>query len=340
MQEADAERRIQILRGLPAVDAPRRSRSPAPASNEGSRERDGHDNGGRRDRKRRRIAGEDDTERDIRFALEDSATASSRQKLSLKPSRATDVPLTDRNGHINLFPTPPSRRQVSKNPEAEAEAARKKREFEDQYTMRFSNAGGFKNAIGAKPWYHSMSADADHGEKEAEGTEPVSKDVWGNEDPRRKERERARLAADDPLAIIQKGVSGLREIERERKKWKAEKERETQELLREEKKNKKKRKPRREKRRTNYDDDDDDLENFSLEHPHAADTRTSTHESSHQHNHHDHRHHRHRQHRDNHHHERDHHHHHHHAATPTDADEPNRRRNRSKSRQAPLSGTS
>ncbi len=335
MQEADAERRIQILRGLPVADAPRRSRSPAPIPNERSREQDSHDHGGRRDRKRRRIAGEDDTERDIRFALEDCATASSRQKLSLKPSREADVPLTDRKGHINLFPTPPSRRQDAKNPEAEAEAARKKREFEDQYTMRFSNAGGFKNAIGAKPWYHSMGANADHGERGAEGAEPVSKDVWGNEDPRRKERERARLAADDPLAIIQKGVSGLREVERERKKWKAEKEREMQELLREEKNNKKKRKPRRESRRTRYvDDDDDELENFSLERPDTAVPRSSTHDSSHHHNHHDHhdhRHRRHRHHRDNHHHERDHHHHH---TTPTDAD---RRGNRSKSRQAPRS---
>lgn len=275
MQEADAERRIQILRGLPVVDAPQRS--PPPAPKEG---KDIRDDGARRDKKRRRIAGEDDTERDIRFALEDSTTASSRQEMSLKPSKGTEVSLTDKNGHINLFPTQPSKRHKSKNVEAEADATRKKREFEDQYTMRFSNAAGFKTAIGEKPWYQSMEGPrADQEANEAGGTtEPISKDVWGNEDPRRKEREKARLAADDPLAMIQKGVLGLREVERERKKWKAEKERETRDLIREEK-----RRSRIGKRRHADDDDNDDLENFSLEPPASSGRRkpssSSTHES-------------------------------------------------------------
>lgn len=299
MQEADAERRIQILRGLPVVDAP--PRSPSPARKERSREKqDSNDNGARRDKKRRRIAGEDDTERDIRLALEDSAAAPGRQEMSLKPFKGADVSLTDRNGHINLFPTQGSRRHAPKNAEAEADATRKKRELEDQYTMRFSNAAGFKNAIGEKPWYHSMDTPADHGENEAGGAGPVPKNVWGNEDPRRKERERARLAADDPLAMIQKGVSGLREVERERKKWKAEHERETRDLLREER-----RRSRKRRSHHHHITDDDNLENFSLEAPPATtEPRSSTHES-----------HRHRPHR-HHHHERDHHRHRTHTNDP------------------------
>lgn len=318
MQEADAERRIQILRGLPVVDAP--PRSPPPAQKERVRDKqDSHDHGAKRDKKRRRIAGEDDTERDIRLALEDSAAASGRQEMSLKPFKGADVSLTDSNGHINLFPTQGSRRHASKNAEAEADAARKKREFEDQYTMRFSNAAGFKNAIGEKPWYHSMDTLADQGENEAGGAEPVSKDVWGNEDPRRKEREKARLAADDPLAMMQKGVSGLREVERERRKWKAEKEQETQALLREEKRRSRKRKSHHHHHTSADDDDVDDLETFSLETPAMTESRSSSHISRH---HRTHRHLRHEQERDQHHH-----HHHHHSIK-----DPNRHRDRSHSR--------
>lgn len=311
MQEADAERRIQILRGVPIVDAP--PRSPPPTRKERSREKqDSHDHAARRDKKRRRIAGEDDTERDIRLALEDSAAASGRQNLSLKPFKGADVSLTDSNGHINLFPTQGSRRHASKNAEAEAEATRKKREFEDQYTMRFSNAAGFKSAIGDKPWYHSMDTPADQKDNDAGGAEPISKDVWGNEDPRRREREKARLAADDPLAIIQKGVSGLREVERERKKWKAEKEQETRALLREEKQRIRKRRSRH-----HHTDDDDDLETFNLQAPPAMTEprRSTTHES---HRHRSHRHHR---------HERDQHHRHH---IPTN--DPSRHRDHNYSR--------
>ena len=316
MQEADAERRIQILRGLPVVDAP--PRSPSPARKERSRGKQDHrDDGARRDKKRRRIAGEDDTERDIRLALEDRAAVPGRQERSLKPFKGADVSLTDSNGNINLFPTQGSRHHASKNAEAEADATRKKREFEDQYTMRFSNAAGFKNAIGETPWYHSMGTAADQGENDAGGSEPVSKDVWGNEDPRRKEREKARLAADDPLAVIQKGVSGLREVERERKKSKAEKEHETRELIREERRRSQKR--RSHHRHVTDGDVEDDLETFTLEAPAMIEPRGSTHESRH------HRPHRHR------HHERDKHRHHRHHDQNNPQD-PSQHRSRSPSK--------
>lgn len=334
MQEADAERRIQILRGIPVVDAP--PRSPSPARKERSRDKqESHDDGARRERKRRRIAGEDDTERDIRLALEDRAAMPSRQEMSLKPSKGADVSLTDRNGHINLFPPQGSRRHASKNAEAEADATRKKREFEDQYTMRFSNAAGFKNAVGEKPWYHSMGTAADQrgeNENEANGSaEPVSKDVWGNEDPRRKEREKARLAADDPLAVIQKGVSGLREVERERKKWKAEKEQETRELIREEKRRSRKRRSHHHHHHntTNDGDDDDDLENFNLEVPAITEARSSTTHKSSPHTryrHHRHQHHEHDKHR------RHHHRHHHHHPRNSSEDPSNQHRDQSSSR--------
>ncbi|MCJ1284603.1 hypothetical protein MMC26_003937 [Xylographa opegraphella] len=216
MQEVDAERRIQVLRGLqlvPLASAPERTQTHIERT-----ERTGVSG---RDRKRRRIDGENDTERDIRYAKENQSLASSDESRHLERYKPSDAPLTDRAGHINLFPAEGSRRGGPKNPEAEAEAAAKKKEYEDQYTMRFSNAAGFKQAIGAKPWYHSGL----EAEKE-EGVESVGKDVWGNEDPRRKERQKMRIVADDPLAAIQKGVKELRQVERQKRVWIEEQKRE------------------------------------------------------------------------------------------------------------------
>ena len=216
MQEVDSERRMQILRGLPV-----RTRPPSVDGQIGQEREGGHD-GVKRERKRRRIAGEDDTERDIRLAQE-VATGKDQVAQTVRPS--SDAPLTDRKGNINLFPEEgTSRRGAPKNAEAEAEAAKKKKEFEDQYTMRFSNAAGFKQAVGQKPWYQSSDHGAENGEV------AVTKDVWGNEDPRRKEREKTRLDAEDPLAAMQKGVEELREVKKERKRWKEEREREMREI--------------------------------------------------------------------------------------------------------------
>ena len=244
MQEADAERRIQILRGLKA--------EPPPAPVEGRAEagRDGIGAPGR-ERKRRRIAGEDDTDRDIRFAQENNALVPAKAEMQLKSKKSSDAPITDTNEHINLFPAEDSRRHAPKNAEVEAEKAKKQKEDGDQYTMRFSNAAGFKQAIGQKPWYQTIGADEN---KDGE-PQNVSKDVWGNEDPRRKARETMRIAADDPLAAIQRGVAGVREVERERQKWKQEKDREIREIEEAE---------RRRRKRRKRSSKDDNLESFSL----------------------------------------------------------------------------
>lgn len=219
MQEVDSERRIRILRGLQVTTPP-----PSNDGQTGQGLEDGH-GGIPRERKRRRIAGEDDTERDIRLAQEHSVAVPGKHAVAQTVQLSSDAPLTDRKGNINLFPEEgTSRRHAPKNVEAEAEAAKKKKEFEDQYTMRFSNAAGFKQAVGQKPWYHSID-DAENGEK------AVTKDVWGNEDPRRMEREKTRLDANDPLAAMQKGVEELREVKKERKRWKEERGRETREII-------------------------------------------------------------------------------------------------------------
>ncbi|MCJ1294533.1 hypothetical protein MMC34_006091 [Xylographa carneopallida] len=216
MQEVDAERRIQVLRGLeplPIASATDQTRT------ETERAKRTRVPGG--DRKRRRIDGENDTERDIRHAQETQSRAVTHESRHIKRYKPSDAPLTDRAGHINLFPAKGPRRGGPKNPEAEAEAAAKKKEYEDQYTMRFSNAAGFKQAIGAKPWYHSGLEAGKEEEPDA-----VGKDVWGNEDPRRNERQKMRIVADDPLAAIQKGVKDLRQVERQKRAWLEEQKRE------------------------------------------------------------------------------------------------------------------
>ncbi|KAJ5158503.1 uncharacterized protein N7500_008154 [Penicillium coprophilum] len=226
MQEADAERRIKILRGeRPPTPPPAPSLSSEPGAR--SDRKSDRDAGGFR--KRRRIAGEDDTDRDIRYAREDAAQAVSKREELIIASRKADTaqaPILDKAGHINLFPAASAKTQ--KNPEAEAEAARRKRSYEDQHTMRFSNAAGFKETIGQKPWYSSAEKNAT-----APGSMP-EKDVWGNEDPRRKERTQARMSADDPLAAIKRGVRQLKTTEQERKRWNDEKRREIEALKAEE----------------------------------------------------------------------------------------------------------
>lgn len=220
MQEVDSERRIRMLRGLQVTTPPPSSEGQTGQGREG-----GHD-GNRRERKRRRIADEDDTQRDIRLAQEHSVVALGKHEITQTVRPRSDAPLTDRKGNINLFPEEgSSRRRAPKNDEAEAEAAKKKKEFEDQYTMRFSNAAGFKQAVGQKPWYHYINESAENGET------AVTKDVWGNEDPRRKERKKSRLDAEDPLAVMQKGVEELREVKKERKRWKDERGREMREII-------------------------------------------------------------------------------------------------------------
>ncbi|KAI9842424.1 MAG: hypothetical protein M1837_007169 [Sclerophora amabilis] len=272
MQEVDAERRIQILRGI-------HTETPPPAATlEDSKEQE--EGSGKRAyapserpaKKRRKLAGEDDTDRDIRLAKQhpQSALVQAEETAvakSVNKSKATiNAPITDQKGHINLFPMDErgsSGSRVAKNPEAEAEATKKKREFEDQYTMRFSNAAGFKQKLD-KPWYSSLnkSNPSANGPKDDGEGEAVGKDVWGNENRGRRQREKARMESGDPLASMKSGIKRLKDVEKQKKTWADEREREIEELRQMEK--------RRRARRLR--DDVDVLEDFSLDGGVALDT--------------------------------------------------------------------
>jgi hypothetical protein len=275
MQEQDAVHRIAILRGEvpPPIAAP----SPPPEGSGGARRpRDGSDG---RDRKRRRLRGEDDTDMDMRIAREDAAAgAAVREKLSHseRNKQDGDVSVTDHAGHIQLFAAPNERALLvnSRNAEAEAEKAKKAREIEDQYTMRFSNAAGFKQSASSAPWYISSS-------KQGPETQAPSKDVWGNEDLNRRDREQTRLTSNDPMASMRKAQAQLRQAETDKEKWKVQKERELRELDRAEKEERRRRRERRHRRgHRERSRSVGSLEGFSLEDTTRDDIRKQAERSS------------------------------------------------------------
>lgn len=248
-QIIDSERRLQLLRGNQTDNLPAHDESPVARSRTGDH---GHN------RKRRRLAGEDDTDRDLRLARENAAPQPKRSD-SLQ---ATSAPLTDSQGHIDLFPS--RLRNQEKNIEAEAESAKKKQEYEDQFTMRFSNAAGFKQGLNA-PWYVSGCKH----EAELPG-----KDVRGNDDINKREREKIRADSNDPLAVIKQGVRQLRDVEKSRKNWMAEREEEMRELETWEHASRSKKTHRKRCRERN---DSDTLENFSLDNSREHDKKEKRH---------------------------------------------------------------
>lgn len=262
MQQEDASHRIAILRG--EAPPPLSSASPPP---EPCRRRD-DDHG--RDRKRRRLRGEDDTDRDMRVAREDAAAGEAlRETLGRHANNRNDgqVSITDHAGHIQLFAAPNEKALLatSRNAEAEAEKAKKAREYEDQFTMRFSNAAGFKVSMSSAPWYASSS-------KSEVNLQQPSKDVWGNEDPRRKSREQMRTSSNDPMVFMQKAQTQLKQAETDKERWQAQKDKELRELERAEKEERRRRRVYRHRRdRRERSRSVDSLEDFALDPPGGRD---------------------------------------------------------------------
>ncbi|KAK8227561.1 hypothetical protein HDK90DRAFT_505076 [Phyllosticta capitalensis] len=276
LDELDAQRRIAILRG-------EKPPSPPPESSEKNEsKRSSHDARGMV--KRRKLHGEDDTDRDIRVAAEVAKKGQDVQEQLVRFSANTqdDAPLTDHAGNINLFPIDQrAMRKAEKNAEREAEEAKKKKEFEDQYTMRFSNAAG-RNVAG-QPWYtdSSKKQEPEQGE-DLELAEAAGKDVWGREDPMRKQREKSRMTTNDPLAFMNKAQTQLKKAERDRKSWAAEREREmaAMKAAEEDERRRRKRRHSHKERHRREDADVDELEGFSLDAPVAPTSSQSPHQES------------------------------------------------------------
>ena len=297
MQEQDAERRMALLRGEkpPAVVVA----SPAVTTDES---RDEHTRGPRqsegRERKRRRLKGEDDTEREMRYAREDAEAAAGscaresfkQQQQQVKPSNGAardDAPLQDRRGHIQLVAAPEERRGRGSEPSHEDKTAqREKRDAEQQQQqgMRFGDAAGYRKGMD-KPWYTASTSnktrdrhDGGHHKSttsELALAEMQGKDVWGNEDPRRVERERQRVTSSDPFAMMQQAQKQLKRSESDREQWKAERDREMLQLRRDEdRKRRHERKHDARRGRRWEEQGDDGLEGFSLDEPAARESRS------------------------------------------------------------------
>jgi hypothetical protein len=218
MQEVDAARRLAILRGEeppPLGDDETLETKQLEADDAASRAIAGA-SGGRRKRKR---IGEDDTDFEMRLANERNETRYNELDQTKKPT--SSAPITDHRGHIDLFGDERARAHAEKNDEAEREKKKKNQDLEDQYTMRFSNAAGKDGT--ENPWYSQQEL----------SHKAPSKDVWGNDDPARKERDAQRTVSNDPLAMMKTGASKVRELKAERKKAQAEQHEELRKLRRE-----------------------------------------------------------------------------------------------------------
>lgn len=193
MQALDAEHRMQILRGeIIASAAPSHRSSDTKECNSDKYERKD------RVKKIRKRAGENDTDFEMRVARqkgEEAAAAKSRLVLhDLNfPERSTDAG------------------KRMKNSEAESEAAKIKKDYEDQYTMRFSNAAGLNQNPGQLPWYLKPTVEV------GSETDRVAKEFESNKNQRRQEREHKRIMNNDPLALMKSGARKVREVEKKKR---------------------------------------------------------------------------------------------------------------------------
>ncbi|KAF2495549.1 hypothetical protein BU16DRAFT_582194 [Lophium mytilinum] len=239
MQEADAERRIAILRGVtppPLLPVPADSLETGHKRARSDRAEGKDKDGSGHDKKRRRIRGEDDTDRDIRLAQATTAPRSENDDglgaKGWKPKVAADAPLVDHQGHISLFPVDEKAemqklRKGERNDKAERDKKKKEKDQEQQNGMPLG--GGGTGAPG-KPWYSAAKVSNDGAQGDDMLINMPTKDMWGKEDPRRQEREKKRLVASDPFAVMQKAQSQLKQAERDRRAWAAKREQEIMEL--------------------------------------------------------------------------------------------------------------
>lgn len=276
MQDADAARRLAILRGEtpPPLPEPEQPADPSDKRH-ARRDRDGPSGAGVRKRKR---AGEDDTDFEMRVARERAeegarvagelaeAEGSKRQK--------QDVSIVDSRGHIDLIGPPPEDagaggdRDVTRGESVRGRDATRTRGTVEKYERNDRNG-----SFAGKQWYeearrrqpivkdcHSTACEAgaattaERPEIEREVSRKAMRDAeklleapttsaFGQPDPKRKDREAARLDANDPLAAMRSGAKQVREVTRERRREAEDRLRELEQLRKEER-----RRERREKR--------------------------------------------------------------------------------------------
>ncbi|KAF2722289.1 hypothetical protein K431DRAFT_319713 [Polychaeton citri CBS 116435] len=228
MQQEDAARRMAILRGerqlSPDVPLAKPLTDAEQAALELSRTSDKDSlSHGHRERKRKRFRGEDDTDRDIRYARQDAEASARRAEIVDQPrlsGKPSDAPVEDERGHIQLFSEPTARKAKAGKPDRQAPTLGGGQKPNGRTDP--SVVSDFQSAR-KKPWYASQSATS---------IAPTvsEKDVWGNDDPRRKEREQNRIVSSDPFAVMQRAQTQLKASERDREAWQKARQRELEDL--------------------------------------------------------------------------------------------------------------
>lgn len=256
LREYDSLRQLAHLRGEAPPTPPRilstdeieqRVRDEA----KGERQADAEGRGAMK--KKRKLKGEDETDMELRLAKEAAeeryGESEKQERGSRDKRRKIDAPIVDPDGHINLFPIDPRDAAKQKNAEAEAEKAKKNKEFEDQYTMRFSNAAG-RDGLTQGPWYITKDEKKKQQEEEAGEDARLTymeyKNLWGRPDPKAKDRERQRAGMSDPFAMMQKAQSQLKRSEKDKQAWAEQKAKELAQLKEDQEREERKHRHRRE----------------------------------------------------------------------------------------------
>jgi len=233
MQEQDAARRTAILRG----EAPPPLAIEAEKKDTGGSDRKRPRDATREEKtKRRRLHGEDDTDRDLRIARQDMQAGISARKRLLEHTVSAsndDVSLTNDRGNITLFtaPTEPTFKDQQKR-----KSDRDRNQDSEAVGMKFSHAAGYKNE-GKTPWYSSAAKET------AERT-----DAFGNPDAKRVQRDLVRNAANDPMAMMARAQAQLKAVEKDKKVWEEERKREVGMVEREDEERRRRRRDRERKR--------------------------------------------------------------------------------------------
>lgn len=288
MQDADAARRLAILRGETPPPLPEPEQPADPSDKKHTRrDRDGTFGGAGRKRKR---AGEDDTDFEMRVARERAEegarvagelagpSGSKRQK----QKEREEVNIVDSRGHIDLVGPPPKDAGAGGGDDRKETRQelyeRRTRETVEKFESNYRNG-----VFAGQPWYEEAerrrpivnalflnycraavaATDADRSEAQREAVreslrnaermlEAPTTNVWGKDDPKRREREMARLDANDPLAAMRSGAKKVRDVLKERRKEAEERWRELEQLRQEER-----RRDRRKKREHEHADEDE-----------------------------------------------------------------------------------
>lgn len=282
LREHEAAARLALLRGERAPTPPPVEVVPVLSSKRGGDQDQDHarrgDVGGGRKRKRR--SGEDDTEREIRYAREDEeARLAKRERGSKHEARGAvmgeEPPLMDHRGHIQLFAGPSTKQiRVERNADVEREKREKnERDGEEGQGMRFRDAAGYGRKSGEGPWYaNSRPVDGRGAIGSGDEEAVVGRNAFGREDPNRGMRDRVRIDKADPMAAMARAQVQLKQATRRKEEVDRERLRELL-ALKEEQDRQERRASRRRAR------GEDELEGFSLDAPSHDDRREHRHRS-------------------------------------------------------------